>query len=89
MSHPFALMTVVIRLSIMPIKYLQISSDISRIQTNLIASFGSGIYGGCFSATLFLRRIQKFSVALRWELFPGHFRKVTLLAPKKFVTMFE
>ena len=48
MSPPFALMTAFIRLGILLIKFLQNSSSISRIQTNLIALIRAEMFEGCY-----------------------------------------
>ena len=80
-------MTAFIHLGILSIKSLQNSSDISRIQTNFIASIRAGIFEGCLSATSSLRTVHKFSIGLRSGLLPGHFRRVIFLALKKSVTI--
>ena len=82
-------MTAFICLSILSIKFFQNFSGISRIQTNLIASIRARIFEGCLSATLSSRTTHKFSIRLSSGLFPGHSRRVILLALKKFVTIFE
>ena len=69
MSPPFALMTTFIRLGILSIKFLQNSSGILRIQTNLIALIRVRIFEGCLSATSILRAAHKFSIRLRSGLF--------------------
>ena len=82
MSRPFGL----ICLGILPIKFLHYSSGILQIQTYLIALIRARIFGRSFSATLFLRTVQKFSIGLRLGLFSDHFRRVILLAPKRLLT---
>ena len=67
-SRPFGSMTALICLGILPIKFLQNSSGILRIQTNLIALFRAIIFRG-FSETLFLKTVQKFSIDSRLRLF--------------------
>ena len=82
-------MSALIHLGLRLVKYLQNSSGIFRIQTNLIASIREKIFGRHFSATLSSRIIQKFSIGLNLELFPGRFMKVVLLDPKKSLAIFE
>ena len=88
-SRSFGLMTALIRLDKLPVKVLQYSSGVLRIQTNLIALIRARIFGRNFSATLFLTTVRKFSIGLRLGLFPDHFRKVILLAPKNSVKIYE
>ena len=80
-------MTALICLGILPIEFLQNSSDILRFQINLIGLIRARIFGRSFSATLFLRTVQKFSIGSRLGLFHNHFRREILLAPKKSVSM--
>ena len=82
-------MTTFIRLGILGIKFLQNSSGISQIQTNLIASIRVGIFEGCLSATLSLRTAHELSIRLRSKLFSGDYRRVIFGALKKTVTIFE
>ena len=86
-SHSFALMRALISLDILSIDFLQNSSGISRIQTNLIASIRAGILGDVFRQLYALKSPKLFDEVTIGTV-AGPLQESNFIKSKKSVTIF-
>ena len=77
------------RFGMLSISFRQYSGVISLTQTSFIAFSNSLALLACFSATLFLTTIHRFSIGFKSGLLPGQSRTLTFFDFKKVVTILE